>query len=268
MKNGQTLNLLPYFLVGVLCFLFGLLVGNVFRPTDTERRVNITATKDEVKFDVFTVSEGVDYTELLHNLMLNSDPSNQSFLRNGTLGWMEKTADLKLEEVIQLRSNLIPELISNSSYADKIFSSIENLCSIPQTPSQSIKQTKELISRCDDKKTLIGKLRERSFSVRSPFHLIGNEISIGFPGGNVPTSTCRSGDYYLKKVTLINPDDINKKIEEINLISYHICPIINGKQNAADINLSKADANTLFGTGPYPITKKANIVIHGQADIR
>ena len=107
-------------------------------------------------------------------------------------------------------------------------------------------------------KPVVAELRRRADRRRTPFHYIGDIVTIGVPDTRPPQGgayACRDGVFWRRSVRLTNLND-NQRFVEVEVTGHYPCT----DPTAPQIQLSEEDAVSLFG-GPTRKIEQAEAIV-------
>ena len=213
-------------------FLGMVLVGVVWfaRSSDSSRLLKVSVGPA-------TLEMQADNMEIRHEELLDSMYTNR-FTRGGLMAWLAS------KQIFAAADPSLVEAIATE------------VCE--RLPGDNREERLRLGRDCAGKE-VVAELRRRADNRMTPFHYIGDVVTIGVPEVRPPNGrafACRDGVFWRRTVRLTNLKD-NQKFVRVEVDAGHY-PCAGG--TAPQIQLSEEDAISLFG-GPTRRIEEAEAIV-------
>ena len=183
-----------------------------------------------------TLEMQADNMEIKHEELLELTYTD-SFARGGLMDWLASK---------QIFEAADPELVE--AITTKVCAPI---------PEDDLEARLRLGRDCANK-PVVAELRRRADRRRTPFHYIGDIVTIGVPDARPPQGrayACRDGVFWRRNVRLTNMND-NQRFVSVDVTGHYPC----ADPTAPQIQLSAEDAVSLFG-GPTQKYEQAEAIV-------
>lgn len=184
-----------------------------------------------------TLEMQADNMEIQHEELLDLTYEDR-FARGGLMAWLVSK---------QIFEAADPELVE--AIATKVCEPV---------PEDDDWEERLRLGRDCASRPVVAELRRRADRRRTPFHYIGDIVTIGVPDNRPPQGrayACRDGVFWRRTVRLTNLND-NQRSVSVEVTGHYPCT----DPTAPQIQLSEEDAISLFG-GPTRKIERAEAIV-------